>query len=583
MLSHFLRKFWPFARRVCSAGVSTVRAGSRVWHLTPDAGAILGPAGPDLDRWLADGLAEVVKTGPYRTVYRVRLPGGTVYVKQCRVCTPRAWAREVLRPAKARLEFENALALRDRGIPAVLPVAWGNPDSRWPGESTLITRGRDAAVPFVHLVEQVLPDLPPDTRNAVRRQLARGLGQFMARLHDAGVAHPDPHPGNLLVELPASRAPRFFLIDLHAVRIGRPLTWAESRANLVLYNRWFQLRASRPDRQRFWRAYRRSRQTLPPATAAAGGSQAREVERGTLASNLRFWAGRERRCLGTNRYFRRVRNGSVRGFAVRDLPDGFLAELLTDPDAAFTRPGVKLLKDSRTSTVAEVVIPTPDGPRHAVLKRVRVRRWFEPVKNLFRLSPALRSWAAGHSLRDRWLPTPWPLAVLHLYRRGLSAEGYLLVEKVSDAVGLPEAVAGLASLPGSERRSILRAWVDRLARLLRGMHDRAVSHRDLKAPNVVLAGAATDPAGALPVLIDLVGVRTGVRVSFRQRAKELARLNASFLNCPLVTRSLRLRFLRAYLAAGPRPRDGWKTWWNAVSRATAAKVAKNRRSGRELT
>ena len=107
------------------------------------------------------------------------------------------------------------------------------------------------------------------------------------------------------------------------------------------------------------------------------------------------------------------------------------------------------------------------------------------------------------------------------------------------------------------------------------MHDRAVSHRDLKAANVMLCGSD-------PVLIDLVGVRTGVAVSFRQRAKELARLNASFLSASVVTRGERLRFLRAYLAAGPGRAEGWKDWWKAISAATAAKVAKNRRTGRPL-
>ena len=44
-------------------------------------------------------------------------------------------------------------------------------------------------------------------------------------------------------------------------------------------------------------------------------------------------------------------------------------------------------------------------------------------------------------LRDRWLPTPRPLAMFHRLRAGgLPAEGYLLTEKVPDAVGLPEAV-----------------------------------------------------------------------------------------------------------------------------------------------
>lgn len=568
MFSHFLRKVLPFGWRVTAAPSRTVRAGGRLWHLASDAADLLGSDAPDIDAWLRDGRAEVVKAAPHRTVYRVSLPGGAVYVKHCRITGPRAWMREVVRPAKARLEFENALALRERDVPAVVPVAWGAPDSRWPGQSYLVTRGRDAAVPFLQFVDGVLPRLPADVVDGVRRQLALALGRFMAKLHDAGVAHPDPHPGNILVELPASHVPQFSLIDLHAVRIGRPLTWAESRANLVLFNRWFQMRVSRADRLRFWHSYRRSRHTLPTVRPEREGEEARAVERDTLASNVRFWAGRESRCVGKNRYFRPVRRGAVRGFAVRDLPDDLLRELLADPDALFTRPGTRVLKDSRTSTVAEVVLPTADGPRPLVLKRVQVRRWFEPLKNLVRPSAVRRSWVAGHTLADRWVPTPRPLAVLHRYRFGLPAEGYLLTEKVPDPVGLPEAVA--AGDTGA-----LRGWANQLARTLRAMHDRTVSHRDLKATNVLVSGPAV-------VLIDLVGVRTGAAVPFRQRAKELARLNVSFLGSPAVTRGERLRFLRSYLAAGPALPEGWKSWWREVAAATAVKVEKNRRSGRPL-
>ena len=130
--------------------------------------------------------------------------------------------------------------------------------------------------------------------------------------------------------------------------------------------------------------------------------------------------------------------------------------------------------------------------------------------------------------------------------------------------------------------TVLRAWAERLACVVRAMHDRGVSHRDLKAPNVMLQGAAVDPASAVPVLIDLVGVRASAgAVPFARRAKELARLNASFLEMRHVTRGERLRFLRAYLRAGAREAD-WKKWWKAVSEATAAKVAKNRRSGRAI-
>src|SRR5207245_3852856 len=83
MFSHFLRKLGSLGT-AAATGLTTIRTAGRRWHLAPEAAAILGPDGPDLERWLADGSAEVVKTGPHRTVYRVRLPGGMVYVKHCR-------------------------------------------------------------------------------------------------------------------------------------------------------------------------------------------------------------------------------------------------------------------------------------------------------------------------------------------------------------------------------------------------------------------------------------------------------------------------------------------------------------------
>jgi tRNA A-37 threonylcarbamoyl transferase component Bud32 len=571
---------WGDVRRKLGALVAApagpvVRAGGRAWHLSPEGAALFGAAGPALDSWLADGPAAVVKHGSHRSVYRVALPSGAVYVKHCRINGPRAWAREVMRPPKARLEFENAARLLSLGIGAAVPLAWGASDGPWPGASFLVTRDLAPAVPLTEFLERRLPAFAPEGRCRVRRQLARGLGRFLARLHDCGVAHPDPHPGNLAVELPASLVPHFSLLDVHAVRFGPPLTWAESRANLVLYNRWFQIRATAADRARFWREYRLARHTL--TTPGEGRAGAADLERATRASNRRFWLARTERYKGTHRSVRRVRAGGVRGLAVRDLPEDFLRELAADPDAAFARPGVKLLKRCVSSTVAELEVPTPDGPMALILKRVNTRGALGLLKNLLRPSAVRRSWLMGHGLCERWLPTARPLAVLHRYRAGfLPAEGYLLTEKVPDAVGLSEAVRSCRD------PRVLRAWAGRLARAVRAMHDRGVSHRDLKAPNVMLRGAATDPGTAAPVLIDLVGVSASAgAVPFARRARELARLNASFLAMPNVTRAERLRFLLAYLRAGERQPD-WKSWWKAVSRETAAKVEKHRRSGRVL-
>jgi hypothetical protein len=62
----------------------------------------------------------------------------------------------------------------------------------------------------------------------------------------------------------------------------------------------------------------------------------------------------------------------------------------------------------------------------------------------------------------------------------------------------------------------------------------------------------------------------------------LARLHASFHRHPAVSRADKLRFLHLYLRANLRGDGGWKRWWREVAQATAAKVERNRRSGRPL-
>jgi hypothetical protein len=73
MFSHFLRKL----RLVAAARSPVVRAAGRRWHLAPGAQHVFGESAPDPERWIADGLAEVVKTGPH--------PRSTAWA------CPRAW------------------------------------------------------------------------------------------------------------------------------------------------------------------------------------------------------------------------------------------------------------------------------------------------------------------------------------------------------------------------------------------------------------------------------------------------------------------------------------------------------------
>ncbi|HMC64582.1 MAG TPA: lipopolysaccharide kinase InaA family protein, partial [Gemmataceae bacterium] len=270
---------------------------------------LLGPEGLRLEEWLQAGQAKVVKHGPHRTVYRVTLPELSFYVKHCRLTGIRAWARELVRPPKARIEYEKALVVAKRGVPTITPLAVGHRSfTAGPRDSFLVTRALEDTESLNSFLENRLSAFEPGRQARVRQRLAIMLGGFVARMHDAGIRHDDLHPGNLLVHLDAGDRPSLYLIDLHAVRLGLPLQWRASRENLIIFNRWFVLRASRTDRLRFWRAYcgeRRGESGERSSTAlrALRSALSVDLERRTWQSNLRFWRRRDRRCLGTIRYY----------------------------------------------------------------------------------------------------------------------------------------------------------------------------------------------------------------------------------------------------------------------------------------
>jgi tRNA A-37 threonylcarbamoyl transferase component Bud32 len=542
---------------------------------------LIGPAGLRLDEWLAAGQAHIIKHGPHRTVYRVLLPGLDFHLKHYRLMDLRARVRQMIRPAKARMEGVRARAVAERGIPTVTPIAYG----RRAGETFLITRTLDGVQPLNAFLEQVLPGLPPGRQARLRQTLARELGVLIAGMHRSGIIHRDLHPANLLVRVGAGDGLRLFVIDLHGVRLGAPLWWPARRDNLVIFNRWFVLRAARTDRLRFWRAY--VKYTEPPAVNGQRAPQralererARELERCTRRSNHEFWRRRDRRCLVSNRYYRRVASSTAAGLAVRDLDLATLSTLLAKPDEPFNRPGARLLKDSRSATVAEFTVPDGAGTRAVIYKRFRVTAWSDPWTALVRRSPALRSWVAGHGLRERCLPTARPLLVLHRRRAGLAFEGYLLAEKIEGARELQAWLARLDGMPTDRRQRLVRERIEQVARLVRQLHWSHLAHRDLKSANILVEDDLRGEIGPA-WLIDLVGVTNHRRVPRSRRVQNVARLHASFRHGAL-TRADKLRFLRTYLQWGLFGQGGWKTWWREIERATEAKIARNTRSGRPL-
>jgi tRNA A-37 threonylcarbamoyl transferase component Bud32 len=539
--------------------------------------ALFDEHGLRLAQWRRQEAIETVKDAPHRTIYRVNVDGTTIYVKHYPLPDLRSRLRQLFRPSKACGEFACALAVAARQVETIEPLAVGATPH---GESYLITRGLDGAQPLNHFLEYTFPTIPAPERNQLRLRLTERLAQFLAQMHNVGVVHPDLHAGNIMVRPSGPGGPDLYLIDLHAVRLGMPLGWGQSCRNLMILNRWFVQRSSRTDRRRFWRCYVRRRLGWA-LTRQEEQHRAREVENRTWESCLRFWRHRDRRCRGTNRYFHRLRGRNNKGWATRDLPPCVLSRLLADPEAPLRQKGCSLLKDSPSSTVAELRLSLLGEPKPVVYKRFAVTRWISPWLSLARATRAFRSWVNGHRLLNCGVPTARPLAVIHHRAWGLTRECYLLSEKLPDTVTLHEYVAALAGLPAPVRRARVLQLLEQVARLVQALHRRQLSHRDLKAVNILISG--NSGRSSRLYLIDLVGLERWRRLPRSRRVQNLSRLHASFHDHPWLSRTDKLRFLRTYLAWGLNGKSGWKEWWRQIAKGTQLKITLNQRRGRPLS
>jgi len=206
-------------------------------------------------------------------------------------------------------------------------------------------------------------------------------------------------------------------------------------------------------------------------------------------------------------------------------------------------------------------------------------------------SRAWRSWQAGQDLASRGIPTPQNLAFLSRRRSFksdplfwfLPHETYLVTIKETDALSLTTYVNEvLPSLPTELRRARRRSLSVALALLIRSLHDRSLSHRDLKASNILIN---VDPASQRErlSLIDLVGVRLHHPLPVKRRVQNLARLCLSLSSVSGPTRTDILQFLRVYLPWGLSPLNDWKGFWRSIDKAIRAKRSRNQRRGRPLS
>jgi len=560
--------------------VSPVRLeeGNWTWHVLPGFLDEFRRQQPALLAALEGGEGERVKHGKHRTVFALPGDAPRLYVKLYRVADGRARLNRWLLGPRAGREWKLTQEVLRRGVPTLRPIAWAVRGGLLGGESCLVTIAEPGADQLDKLLIEDAPECGPCLRTRSspeqRRTLIAALAQLIARAHRVGVDHGDLHAGNVLVRI-GPNGPELLLIDLLACRLSSgPLSRRRCWQNLLCLGVSVLKYTTPFERYAFLREYLRHW----PEWGAEPRAVARKLEAALWEAARRAWWKRDEQCVRENRRFYFMWEKNALTFAVRALPR-HVARRMAEIPGLLLADG-KLLKESPSTRVVRTGVGLFGEERQVLWKEFRPKSWMDRVRASLYRTPAMRSWRGAHVLQHRGLPTPDALMLVETCQKFWPDASYLLTEYVPDSATLAAYVAEqLRHNPGELRWR--RELTERLARIVRYMHQCCVSHRDLKFSNWLVV-ADRDGTIRRILIIDLAGVQVWRRLPKRRIVQNLARLwiSAQSNGCGSPTDAL--RFLRTYLPRREFER-GWKRWWRSIQKFAHTKVQQNKSAGRVLS
>lgn len=272
----------------------------------------------------------------------------------------------------------------------------------------------------------------------------------------------------------------------------------------------------------------------------------------------------------------RVLTGARVGDA--DLPEPeawrpFLAQLVTAPQ---TLPGYAVLKSSRGSEVFRATLTTGDRSIRVVAKQSRLKNLRRKLSAMCQGLRETRNFRKGARLLAAGIDTALPLALIT--RRGPRREAWLITEFLADVVDLDQVARDMiATLDPRARLRVKRKIIEAIVGLLAALERNGLTHRDFKASNLLLRHWNGQAGDVALCVVDLDGIHRVAWLTHRRRWRPVVRLVASLLECPAVTRTDLVRFLRSHLSSRGEQPGAWRSHFHRIAGESAAYLRRSQR------
>jgi len=211
--------------------------------------------------------------------------------------------------------------------------------------------------------------------------------------------------------------------------------------------------------------------------------------------------------------------------------------------------GGRIYKEAHGRSVRAIELKKPnESPVRAYLKRERLSL-FHILKPLVRLrppqAPARREWENALLLGQKSFPVAVPIAAGARRSWGLGHESFSITQELPGASSLLDFIPRvLSTYPAEKLRKFKRVLARRLARFARMFHGAGLHHQDFYLGHFHISLEESQDFRLW--LLDLQRVRRLRWVSRHFLIKDLAQLNYSSLDFPIIYATDRMRFFKLY-------------------------------------